>query len=58
MAELIWEDVKSSGTGGEFLRFIRAEVPSGWLVETLSSTRSGLPGTGLTFVPDPDHKWK
>jgi hypothetical protein len=42
-------------------RIHRSKIPGGWLVETYrrstgnSATISS--GVGLTFVPDPDHKW-
>lgn len=38
----------------------RAEVPGGWLVAVWagpSIKKHGL-GGGLTFVPDPDRKWR
>ena len=42
---LKWENVISEdGT------FDRARVADGWLVK--------YSGNGLTFVPDPEHKWK
>jgi hypothetical protein len=45
---LYWEEVENEGTRvPHFL--IRAKVPGGWLVKT---------GSGLTFLPDPNHEWK
>ena len=42
-------------------RVHRSKIPGGWLVETYRpSFRDGLlaaNGVGLTFVPDPEHKW-
>jgi hypothetical protein len=45
---LYWEVVENEGyRTPHFL--IRAKVPGGWLVKT---------GSGLTFLPDPNHEWK
>ena len=43
---LQWEPVKSS----HHPDVIRARVPGGWLVS--------VPGAGLAFYPDPEHRWK
>ena len=46
--KLIWESVDNEGAvKPHFL--IRAKVPGGWLVKT---------GSGITFYPDPEHRWK
>jgi hypothetical protein len=53
MAELKWERLRDfymwidnhAGVNGTD----RAKVPGGWLVSS---------GSGLTFVPDPNHEWK
>ena len=34
------------------MRVNRAKVPGGWLLVVLSNS-----GGGLTFYPDPEHKW-
>ena len=43
---LQWEHVKSSHQQN----VMRAKVPGGWLVS--------ISGAGLTFYPDPEHRWK
>lgn len=52
---LVWEELKSSrADGGVFALqwdVHRAKVPGGWLVLVIHNA------TGLTFYPDPDHKW-
>jgi hypothetical protein len=45
---LYWEEVENEGTRTPHF-LIRAKVPGGWLVKT---------GSGLTFLPDPEHEWK
>ena len=42
-----WEELEMKGWKGTIL--LRAKVPGGWLM--------GIVGGGMTFVPDPDHKW-
>lgn len=65
---MIWQEVKHVG-GPTRTWLYRAPVPGGWLVmaqrfeqdtATLSNgVGRGLGvGSGLTFVPDPDHAWK
>lgn len=50
---LKWEEVKIEGFGRLSLRSVfRAKVPGGWLI--MSDNRDG---SGLTFLPDTDHKW-
>jgi len=39
--------------GAVSFRVNRAKIPGGWLV--FASSNSG--GGGLTFYPDPQHKW-
>ena len=60
-----WERIEGQGGGlvGERSPEVRrAKIPGGWLVETTrqaitgNSNGGGL-GVGLTFVPDPEHKW-
>jgi len=46
--QLVWEELKSSRVGGGI---IRTKVPGGWLVLVIHET------SGLTFYPDPEHKW-
>src|SRR5262245_35920141 len=36
---------------------MRSKVPGGWLVETNRRGGEWGTGSGLAFVPDPDHKW-
>jgi hypothetical protein len=63
--QMKWERIEgqSGGLVGERSPEVRrAKIPGGWLVEstrqaiTGNSSGSGL-GVGLTFVPDPEHKW-
>ena len=53
--QLIWQEVDSSRAGGGVLKLgwnvHRTKVPGGWLVLVIHNT------TGLTFYPDPEHKW-
>ena len=50
--QLVWEKLNSH-EGGVLLHWDvhRAKVPGGWLVLVIHNT------TGLTFYPDPEHKW-
>ena len=48
MAELKWEEIKSSGGTAK-----RAKIHGGWLV--LVNYTGDF---GLTFVPDSKHEWK
>jgi hypothetical protein len=45
---LVWEQMHNEGPIKPHF-CIRAKVPGGWLVKT---------GSGITFVPDPEHRWK
>lgn len=38
-------------------RLERAKVPGGWLVTSSRDGGPGQIGSGITFVPDPDHQW-
>ena len=53
--KLVWEELKSSrAETGIFeigWKVHRAKILGGWLVLAIHNT------TGLTFYPDPDHKW-
>lgn len=53
--QLVWEELKSSRAEGGILKLDwtvhRAKVPGGWLVLVMHNT------SGLTFYPDPEHKW-
>ena len=54
--QLVWEELKSSRSegGGMFTmtwKVHRTKVPGGWLVLVMHNT------SGLTFYPDPEHKW-
>lgn len=52
---LIWQGLNSSreekGVFSLSWDVYRTKVPGGWLVLVMQNT------SGLTFVPDPDHKW-
>ena len=53
--QLVWQELNSSrAEAGVFnLNWVvyRTKVPGGWLVLVMHNT------SGLTFFPDPDHKW-
>jgi hypothetical protein len=53
--KLVWEELKSSradaGIFGIGWKIHRAKILGGWLVLAIHNT------TGLTFYPDPEHKW-
>jgi hypothetical protein len=53
--KLVWEELKSSrAETGIFeigWKVHRAKVLGGWFVLAIHNT------TGLTFYPDPEHKW-
>ena len=48
--KLRWENVAGDNAPGPVKR---ASIPGGWLVMTGAGTKPG----GITFVPDPDHRW-
>jgi hypothetical protein len=52
-SRLVWEELGSSGRGVLKLDWdvFRTRVPGGWLVLVIQNT------SGLTFYPDPEHKW-
>jgi hypothetical protein len=49
---IVWEDLASSGHGNLSMR--RAKVPGGWLIYASDGYHHH---GGLTFYPDPDHRW-
>jgi hypothetical protein len=49
----VWEKVQNSGETLVVNFTARAKVPGGWLVIYSSGS-----GTGITFVPDPNHTWQ
>ncbi len=49
--QLVWEKLNSAGGGVLHWDVHRAKVPGGWLVLVMHNT------TGLTFYPDPEHRW-
>jgi len=49
---LEWEDVDGNGSGPDVIR--RAKVTGGWLVFAYDAI---FGASGLTFIPDPNHKW-
>jgi hypothetical protein len=51
---LRWEAIRNEGDSGRPQGTYRAKVPGGWLVETQNI--AGSCG-GLTFLPDPEHRW-
>jgi hypothetical protein len=51
--KLAFERLNANGlTVGYEVRVSRAKVPGGWLIVV---EQAG--GEGLTFMPDPEHKW-
>jgi hypothetical protein len=64
MPTLVWERLKVSGVDTSTApRVYRCKIHGGWLLETSRSRGSfggqsgGGIGVGLTFIPDPEHKW-
>jgi len=64
-SKLDWEFIEqnnkpiSASEQGSYTR--RVKIPGGWLVESVirGMVSDGIGyGLGLTFVPDPEHKWK
>ena len=53
--QLVWQEVNSSRAGGGIFNLDwnvhRTKVPGGWLVLVIHNT------SGLTFYPDPEHRW-
>jgi hypothetical protein len=53
--QLVWEELSSSRAEGRIFELAwkvhRTKVPGGWLVLVIHNT------SGLTFYPDPAHKW-
>lgn len=52
--ELVWHRLNSSRAEGGVFKLgdvYRAKVPGGWLVLIYTNAK------GLTFYPDPEHKW-
>jgi len=54
-AKVYWESVPFDFPSGSS----RRSVPGGWIVGlTQANAPIGNREIGMTFVPDPDHKWK
>jgi len=51
---LIWENLKNEG-GPE--SSYRTKIPGGWLFQTYSESAGLGRGSGVTFIPDPEHQW-
>jgi hypothetical protein len=50
---LKWEWVQNEGLKSrDYDTTYRTKVPGGWLIRT-----EACEGVGLTFYPDPNHKW-
>ncbi|MBF9000558.1 hypothetical protein [Vibrio nitrifigilis] len=50
---LVWEELKNKG-GPRYS--YRTKIPGGWLIATCEADSDGI-GSGVTFIPDPDHQW-
>lgn len=54
--EIVWEELQSSRSESGIFKMDwkvhRTKVPGGWLVLVIHNT------SGLTFYPDPEHKWE
>ncbi|MEW6079494.1 MAG: hypothetical protein AB1724_16930 [Thermodesulfobacteriota bacterium] len=58
----VWEELEPmvsylSGKAGKAAPLYRAKVPGGWVICLLASVAQAGAAGGLTFLPDPDHKW-
>ena len=67
--QFMWIPIKAQGTPAPLLKVYRANVPGGWLVLVQDKAEKGRDrgngygygvgvGSGVTFVPDPEHKWR
>ncbi len=50
---LVWENLENEG-GPE--NSYRTKIRGGWLFTTSTNNGVGY-GVGVTFIPDPEHKW-
>lgn len=48
-----WEELEHKVI---YVSVYRAKVPGGWFILVVSDGYAET-GTGVTFYPDPDHKW-
>jgi hypothetical protein len=48
MPELKWEQISVRSLREDLPEILRTKIPGGWLV---------VMPTGITFVPDPEHRW-
>ena len=60
MAKIEWEEIVHNRFEPQFklphFALIRSKVPGGWLVAFYGDNTDAGYG-GLTFVPDPNHRW-
>jgi hypothetical protein len=59
MPKLTWELLRSSGLPAS-CQVRRFKVPGGWLIYIYAESTDGrypYAHGGLTFYPDPEHKW-
>ena len=55
---LQWQSLPFTTAEGKIDKVMRAAVPGGWLVLAYYSSSANSYGFGgMTFYPDPDHKW-
>jgi len=57
MRKLRWETLQSDKYEQE--QVVRTKIPGGWLVmvDKWDINEERPVGVGVTFVPDPEHKW-
>ena len=51
-ADLTWQFLQENWSADRSQSLYRAKVPGGWLLRV-----QGKAGGGITFYPDPAHKW-
>ena len=51
---LVWEELDNVGDGRP--QYVaRAKVFGGWLISSIANASLG--GSGIAFIPDPNHEW-
>jgi hypothetical protein len=62
-SDITWELLKNDSNPNYRTILHRLKVPEGWVIKeflttTHSSSSEGSTGLSLTYIPDPQHKWK